>query len=102
MKVADYEKAIEDFPADITIDEMILSKGQVKAVYAHSHRVYLKWDSFGRGFSCHIDNMPGGNERLDHLPIDKVIDVRKIVSDWGRDVVYDLEMVALPRPARHR
>ncbi len=89
MRTVDFEKAIEEFPVDITIDEMVLSKGQVKEVYAHSHRICLKWDSFGRGFSCHVDNIPGSEASL---PLGTVLDVRNLVSDWGRDVVYDLKM----------
>lgn len=91
MKVAEFEKAIDRYPEDITIDEMVLSKGQVKEVYGHSHRVYLKWDSFGRGYSWHLDEFPDSASRPDHLPIGETLDVRDIVRCWARDVVYDLE-----------
>ena len=43
MKIADFERAIKKLDVDVHIDEISLCKGQVKELYAHTKRRYLKY-----------------------------------------------------------
>lgn len=79
MKMFDYEKAIDELSTDIKIDECIILKGtQVKAVYGHGEKIYVKWDEFGRGFTAL-------REEGDEEP-----DPRCEVDEWTRNPDYDL------------
>lgn len=79
MKMFDYEKAIDELSTDIKIDECIILKGtQVKAVYGHGEKIYVKWDDFGRGFTAL-------REEGDEEP-----DPRHDVDEWTRNPHYDL------------
>lgn len=51
MKIADFERAIKKLDVDVHIDEISLCKGQVKELYAHTKRRYLKYTGLGTCYS---------------------------------------------------
>lgn len=83
MKTSEFEKAINSLPIDITIDEIVLSHGQVKEVYAHSVQAYLKWKGDGMCFEF---------AAYKDLP-NNVIDTKNIVPPivWIRNHELDIE-----------
>lgn len=82
MKVRDFEIAIEALNGAIFVDEMVIAPGhQVKTVYGHGTHVWIKWDSFGRSFTCYSES------ELPLLPLDP----RNEVEEWERSNVYDLK-----------
>lgn len=85
MKVKDFESAIEALNGAIFIDEMVIQKGQhVKAVYGHGSHVWIKWDEFGRSFTCYS---------VEEIPEQEVQDPRNEVEEWERSTLYDLKFV---------
>ena len=58
MKVKDFEEAIMALNNRIRIDEMIINKGSVRKVIAHTDMMILMWDCYGRGYSASRDNAP--------------------------------------------
>ena len=82
MRVKDFEIAIEALNGAILVDEMVIAPGQqVKDVYGHGSHVWIKWDNFGRSFTCYSE------EELLMEPLDP----RNKVEKWERSTVYDLE-----------
>ena len=89
MRTRDFENAIDALACNIFIDEMRLTRNQVHDVYGHTIKAYLMWDSFGRGYSVRIDEIPG--EPIDDLPTDQVLETKDIAGGmWKRDEKYDL------------
>lgn len=81
MKIKDFENAIDSINGAITIDEMVLRKGHVSAVYGHSCNMYIKWNLNG---TCYTAK---SKEEL----TSKVQDTRNKVSAWERNSLYDLK-----------
>ena len=82
MRTGDFEKAIEALNGRIFIDEMLLKANwQVDRVYGHASHVWLKWDEFGRCFTCYSD------DEIDMEPQEP----RCKVEQWERNQVYDLK-----------
>ena len=85
MKTENFEKAVDALQGDVMIDEVIIGMGsQVKAVYGHDRHAWVKWDSFGRSFTCHSE------EEIPLVPQNPRLEV-EYDGDWERDVVYDLK-----------
>nr|DAS91014.1 MAG TPA: hypothetical protein [Caudoviricetes sp.] len=86
MKVKDFEEAIMALNNRIRIDEMIINKGSVRKVIAHTELMILMWDSYGRGYSAARDNAP-----KEYLSFDEY--GRLCVSEAlsvSRDAAFDL------------
>ncbi len=82
MKTKDFEKAVAALQADIFLDEVVLRRGNnVSAAYGHTTSLFVKWDEFGRGFTCLSP------EDLTSRPCDP----RMEAENWERSGVYDLQ-----------
>ena len=88
MTTTQFEQAIDALSAagpTIIIDEMVLDKGHVTAVYGHTRKAYLSWDGFGRAFSISTDVLSGAP-----LP-ERPIENRGPVDVMGRAEAFDLK-----------
>lgn len=52
MKVKDFEDAIKRMDSRIVLDEVKLSKGQVRRFYGHIGTTLIMWKENGTGYTC--------------------------------------------------
>ena len=82
MRVRDFEKAIDGLNGVIFIDEMLLKGNRVvDRVYGHGSHIWIKWDEFGRSFTCYSE------DEIEMEPQEP----RCEVEQWERNPVYDLK-----------
>ena len=73
MKTTDFEDAIIKMDSRIILDEVKLSKGQVRRFYGHIGNMLIMWDEKGRGYSFVLHT--SSEQEIDHNTHDGLPDI---------------------------
>lgn len=84
MGVKDFESAIEALNYSVILDEVKLSKGNVRRFFGHKGCTLIMWDEHGYGYSCLLHTVE--KSEMQH-------DTHKGVTEscYYRDKMYDLK-----------
>lgn len=83
MNVKDFEKAIKRMDSRIVLDEVKLSKGQVRRFYGHIGTMLIMWKENGSGHTCFLHSI--SSEEVSHTTHDGVVE-----SFYDPDHKYDI------------
>lgn len=83
MKVKEFEEAIKRMDTRIVLDEVKLSKGQVRRFYGHVGTMLIMWKENGTGYTCILHTL--SPEEVNQNTHDGVVE-----SCYEHDNKYDI------------